>query len=149
MLDEMKTRHFFNNHDKQRIVSAIEEAEKLTSGEIRVHVESKAGEDIIARAKAVFESLGMAKTELHNGVLIYLATQDHKFAIIGDKGIDQKVPPGFWDDTKEKMQFRFKEGQFAEGVCLGIKLAGQRLAEYFPYQPGDVNELSNEISLGK
>lgn len=149
MWDEMKTRHFFNNHDKQRIISAIEEAEKLTSGEIRVHVESKAGEDIFARAKAVFESLGMAKTELHNGVLIYLATQDHKFAIIGDKGIDQKVPPGFWDDTKEKIQSRFKEGQFAEGVCVGIKLAGQCLAEYFPCQPGDVNELSNEISLGK
>jgi uncharacterized membrane protein len=144
-----KTRRFFNNREKQEIISAIERAEKLTSGEIRVHVESKAGDDVFARAKEVFENLGMAKTELHNGVLIYLAIQDRKFAIIGDKGIDQKVPPGFWDETKEQMQSRFKEGQFAEGVCLGIGLTGEHLAKYFPYQSGDVNELSNDISLGK
>ncbi len=144
-----KARQFFNNRDKQRIISAIEQAEKLTSGEIRVHVESKAGDNVLARAKEVFDSLGMANTAQHDGVLIYLAIKDRKFAIIGDKGIDQKVPPRFWDETKEKMQSRFKEGQFAEGVCLGIGLAGEHLAKYFPYQSGDINELSNDISVGE
>ena len=144
-----KTRRFFKNREKQRIITAIEQAEKLTSGEIRVHVESSAGEDVMGRAKEVFENLGMTKTALHDGVLIYLAIKDRKFAIIGDSGIDKAVPPGFWDDTKEKMQAFFKEGKFADGVCLGIELTGKHLAQYFPYQSGDVNELSNEISMGK
>jgi uncharacterized membrane protein len=149
MFHIFKTRRFFKTRDKQRILAAIEQAEKLTSGEIRVHVESKAGDDTIGRAKEIFESLGMTKTELHDGVLIYLAVKDRKFAIIGDRGIDKAVPPNFWDETKEKMQALFKENKFADGVCLGITMAGEHLAKYFPYQSGDVNELSNEISMGK
>ena len=111
-------------------------------------MESKAGADVLGRAKEVFEQLGMAKTALHDGVLIYLAIKDRKFAIIGDSGIDQVVPEGFWDDTKEKMQALFKESRFADGVCLGIELSGEHLAQYFPYASGDVNELSNDISMG-
>jgi uncharacterized membrane protein len=149
MFHVFKTRRFFKTRDKQRIIAAIEEAERLTSGEIRVHIESKAGDNVITRAKQVFESLGLTKTALRNGVLIYLAIDDRKFAIIGDRGIDQAVPPDFWDATKEKMQALFKTGQFAEGICLGITLTGEYLAKYFPYQSGDVNELSNEISMGK
>ncbi|HBF36737.1 MAG TPA: hypothetical protein DDW50_05395 [Firmicutes bacterium] len=149
MWHEFKTRRFFKNREKQKIITAIEQAEKLTSGEIRVHVESKVGKDVIGRAQEVFENLGMTNTALHDGVLIYLAIKDRKFAIIGDSGIDQAVPSGFWDDTKEKMQALFKKGKFADGVCLGIELTGKHLAQYFPYQSGDVNELSNEISMGK
>jgi uncharacterized membrane protein len=152
MIRIFKARRFFKTNDKQKIMTAIEQSEKLTSGEIRVHVESKVGnkvnDDVIGRAKEIFESLGMAKTELHNGVLIYLAVEDHKFAIIGDRGIDKVVPQNFWDETKEKMQALFKEGKFADGVCLGITLAGEHLAKYFPCQSGDVNELTNEISMG-
>jgi uncharacterized membrane protein len=157
MFDNLKTRQFFKNNEKQMIIAAIEKAEKLTSGEIRVHVESKVVNvvtggnnlnDAIGRAKEVFEKLGMAKTDLHNGVLIYLAVTDRKFAIIGDSGIDKAVPQNFWDETKEKMQALFKDGRFADGVCLGITLAGEHLANYFPYKSGDVNELSNEISMG-
>jgi uncharacterized membrane protein len=152
MIHIFKARRFFKTNDKQKIMTAIEKSERLTSGEIRVHVESKVRNnvaDVIGRAKEVFESLGMAKTELHNGVLIYLAVEDHKFAIIGDCGIDKVVPQDFWDETKEKMQALFKEGKFADGVCLGITLAGEHLAKYFPCQMGDVNELTNEISMGK
>ena len=149
MFEVFKARRFFKTRDKKRVITAIEEAERLTSGEIRVHVESEAGDDVIGRAKEVFANLGMIKTDLRNGVLIYLAIDDHKFAIIGDRGIDQAVPSNFWEETKEKMQTLFKAGQFAEGICLGIALAGEHLAKYFPCQSGDVNELSNEISLGK
>jgi uncharacterized membrane protein len=149
MFHIFKTRRFFNTREKKKIIAAIEQAEKLTSGEIRVHVESKAGDNVIHRAKEVFESLGMTKTALHDGVLIYLAEKDHKFAIIGDSGINNVVPENFWDETKEKMQVLFKEHKFADGVCLGIELTGEHLAKYFPCQAADVNELSNDISIGE
>jgi uncharacterized membrane protein len=144
-----KTRRFFKNQEKKRIIAAIEQAEKMTSGEIRVHVESKAGDDVLQRAQEVFTALAMTKTTLHDGVLIYLAIKDRKFAIIGDQGIDNVVPENFWDETKEKMQALFKESKFTEGVCLGIELTGEHMAKYFPCGAGDVNELSNDISIGK
>jgi uncharacterized membrane protein len=149
MIHIFRTRRFFRTREKKRIIAAIEQAEKLTSGEIRVHVESKAGDDVIRRAQEVFTSLGMAQTALHDGVLIYLAEKDRKFAIIGDSGINGVVPENFWDETKEKMQALFKERKFADGVCLGIELTGEHLVKYFPCQAGDVNELSNDISIGK
>lgn len=149
MIHIFKTRRFFKPHEKERIVAAIGQAEKTTSGEIRVHVESRSDKDAMIRAQEVYELLGMSNTQHHNGVLIYLAVKDRKFAIIGDHGIDKVVPKNFWDDVKEKMQVLFGEEKFVEGVCLGIELAGAHLAKYFPCQPGDVNELSNEISEGK
>lgn len=142
----LKTKQFFSNKEKEQIVAAIEEAEKRTSGEIRVHIESGSGKDPIVRAKEVFEKLGMVKTDLHNGVLIYLAAKERCFAIIGDRGIDRVVPANFWEETKEEMSRLFKNGRFTEGVCYGIKSVGEHLAVHFPYQRGDINELSNEIS---
>jgi uncharacterized membrane protein len=143
------TRSFFKAREKDEIIKAIAEAEKNTSGEIRVHVESHSGTDPVSRAKVVFQSLGMANTELHNGVLIYLAVKDRSFSIIGDAGIDRAVPPGFWDEAKIKMEQMFRLGQFKEGVTLGIRLAGENLARYFPCLPDDVNELPNTISEGR
>lgn len=145
----MFTRSFFNSHEKEEILKAIAEAEKNTSGEIRVHVESHSGPDPVSRAEAVFQTLGMANTELHNGVLIYLAVKDHKFAIIGDEGIYRAVPPGFWDETKSQMEALFREGRFKDGVVLGIRLAGENLARYFPCMADDVNELPDTISEGR
>ena len=129
-------------------MAAIHQAERETSGEIRVHVESTSGGDPLARAKEVFNRLGMARTALHNGVLIYLAVEDHKFAIIGDAGIDAVVPANFWEETKEAMGRQFREGHFAEGVCQGILSAGDHLQKNFPCQADDVNELPDEISEG-
>jgi uncharacterized membrane protein len=128
MIHIFKTRRFFKTREKKKIIAAIEQAEKHTSGEIRVHVESKAGNDVIQRAQEVFTALGMTKTTLHDGVLIYLAVKDRKFAIIGDSGINSMVPENFWDETKEKMQVLFKGHKFADGVCLGIERAGEHLA---------------------
>jgi uncharacterized membrane protein len=148
MFHIFKTRRFFSNKEKEKIIEAIRQAESLTSGEIRVHVESKSGKDPLLRAQEVFTSLGMTDTELRNGVMIYLAIKERKFAIIGDRGIDQVVPKNFWEETKDRMKALFKEGKFAEGICLGIASTGEHLAAYFPCQPGDINELSNEISEG-
>lgn len=91
----------------------------------------------------------MHKTKLRNGVLFYLAVEDRKFAILGDAGINQKVPADFWEDTKELVISKLKEGAFAEGLAAGIIKAGEQLKQHFPFKSDDVNELSNEISFGK
>jgi uncharacterized membrane protein len=100
------------------------------------------------RAVAVFEQLGMQRTAERNGVLIYLALESTQLAIIGDKGINEKVPSDFWDSTRDLMIKHFKEGQITTGLCAAISEAGAQLAAYFPYQDNDQNELSNDISFG-
>jgi uncharacterized membrane protein len=136
----------FNEDEQQLIRHAIERAEKNTSGEIRICVEKTCSEDPLNRAAGYFFKLEMEKTKLRNGVLIYLSTDDHKFAIIGDAGINQVVPPNFWDETKEAMLACFKEGNLAQGIITGIDRAGKKLQQYFPYQTGDKNELSDDIA---
>jgi len=142
-------KEFLTESDKKMIVDAIKEAELNTSGEIRVHIESRCKGNVLDRAAYVFKKLKMNKTKLRNGVLFYLAYKDRKFAILGDAGINRKVPENFWDDIKEKMAEKFKEGKFAEGIAEGIKESGIQLKKHFPYQSDDVNELSDEISFGK
>jgi uncharacterized membrane protein len=139
---------FITEADKKSIVDAIKEAELNTSGEIRVHIESSCKGDVLDRAAHLFKKLQMHKTEQRNGVLFYLAYKDRKFAILGDGGINRKVPENFWDMIKEKMTEKFKEGKFAEGLAEGIKESGVQLKTHFPYQSDDVNELSDEISFG-
>ena len=135
--------------EQQRIVDAIQEAEKATSGEIRVHVEPHcASVDPVARAVEVFATLGMHQTKLQNGVLFYLAHTDRKFAIVGDKGIDAVVPAGFWEQTKEVMRTQFATGNYVDGLRQGIAQAGQQLKQYFPYDgTTDTNELPDAISF--
>lgn len=140
---------FFTASDQEKIVQAIKEAELNTSGEVRVHIDKTCKEDVLDRAAYWFAKLDMHKTEQRNGVLFYLATSDRKFAIIGDAGINAKVPANFWDETKEIMLSHFKEGHFTEGLSEGIKMSGHQLKTHFPYQKDDVNELSDEISFGK
>jgi uncharacterized membrane protein len=141
-------KHLFTSSEKKQIVDAIAAAEILTSGEIRVHIEPKCRGYVLTRAATVFSKLEMHKTEKRNGVLIYLAYDDKRFAIIGDKGINEVVPADFWDATKEVMSKYFQQGQFQDGVIYGINKSASHLAKYFPHQTGDKNELSNEISEG-
>jgi len=145
----MRISDFFNKQEKENITLAIKESELNTSGEIRVHIEGKCREEVMDRAVYIFEKLGMHKTELRNGVLFYLAVNDHKFAILGDAGINQVVPDDFWDEIKKSMLDFFSEKQFSEGLSRGIKMAGEQLKNHFPYQKDDINELSDEISFGK
>ncbi|MDK2841619.1 MAG: hypothetical protein PWQ17_1124 [Anaerophaga sp.] len=138
----------FTEEQKAEIVNAIKEAELNTSGEIRVHIEKNCAEDVLDRAAFIFEKLKMHKTKLRNGVLFYLAVQDRKFAILGDAGINAKVPEGFWDNIKETMLNHFKNGEFTRGLSEGIKMTGEQLKKHFPWKSDDVNELSDEISFG-
>jgi uncharacterized membrane protein len=140
----------FSKSDKETIVNAIKAAELSTSGEIQVHIESRCKGDVLDRAAEVFETLKMHQTAERNGVLFYLAVEDHLFAIIGDVGINQKVPTNFWEQIKEEMLLYFKKGDFVTGLKTGIEMSGQQLKHHFPYdQEGDINELSDEISFGK
>jgi len=145
----MKASTFFTKEQQAAILAAVKEAEEATSGEVRVHIETRCTEDVLDRAAWIFDKLGMKNTELRNGVLFYLAVKDRKFAVIGDAGINAKVPEGFWNDVKELLLSQFREGKFTEGLREGIILAGQHLKEHFPHQDDDVNELPDEISFDK
>ena len=135
-----------NREEDQRVVEAIRQAERNTSGEIKVHIENRCKGDVEQRSLFIFEKLKLNETQLHNGVLIYLAIKDHKFAILGDKGINDMVEDSFWNDVKDLMQNQFKEGRFAEGLEQGIMRCGEKLKAYFPYQSDDINEIPDDIS---
>ena len=143
-----KVEEFLSQEDESAVVEAIRKAEKNTSGEIRVHIEKTTSKAPFDRALEVFHLLKMDETELKNGVLIYLAVADRKFVICGDKGINDLVPTDFWDTTKTAMANHFKSGNFKQGLVDGITKAGEQLQKYFPFEEGDINELSNEISKG-
>lgn len=145
----MNVQKYFTAENKLQIANAIRVAELNTSGEIRIHIEKYCKGDALDQAAYVFGKLEMHKTQLRNGVLFYLAIEDHKFAILGDAGINQKVPGDFWERTKETVLSKFKEGNITEGLTSGILMAGEQLKEHFPYVKGDKNELSNDISFGK
>lgn len=138
----------FNKQEQAQIIEAIKQAELQTSGEIRVHVEPKCKTEPVECAKEIFVKLNMHATELKNGVLFYLAYKDKKFVVIGDSGIHEKVTDAFWDEERDILQSHFKENKFAEGLCLAIQKAGEKLNTYFPRQHNDSNELSNDISFG-
>ena len=143
-----KVEDFLTQEEENEIVEAIRVSETATSGEIRVHIERKTSVDAFERAMEVFHLLKMDETVLKNGVLIYLAIDDHSFVICGDKGINDVVSNDFWDCTKDIMLTHFKNGNFKQGLIDGILRAGEQLKKYFPYEDGDKNELSNEISKG-
>lgn len=139
---------FLSTADEQEIVQAILSAEKKTSGEIRVHIEAHTRLDHFDRAKEVFHLLKMDNTKDENGVIIYIAVNDRKFAIYGDCGIDGVVPENFWKTTKDVIEAQFKNENFKEGIIDGVLMAGKELETYFPWQHGDTNELNNEVSKG-
>lgn len=145
----MSPKEFLGKENEILITKAIENAEHQTSGEIRVHIESKCRGEVLDRAAWLFKKLKMHETKDRNGVLIYLSINDRKFAIIGDAGINKVVPEGFWNDIKEMMIDHFKKGEFAVGLVEGIEKTGEHLKQYFPWQENDVNELSDEISYGQ
>lgn len=142
-------KYFFTEQQQRQIEQAIRDAELDTSGEVRVHLENSCKGDVLDRAAYIFKQLNMHRTQLRNGVLFFPSVQDHKFAILGDMGINQKVPPTFWDEIKEMMAAKFREGEFAPGLTEGILQTGKHLKKHFPYQSDDVNELADEISFGK
>lgn len=143
-----KVEVFLTKQEEQEIIEAIRVAEQNTSGEIRVHIEASTDKEHYERALEVFHLLKMYNTKDENGVLIYVAVQDKKFVIYGDKGINKVVPKNFWNATKDSIQNHFKKGNFKQGIVDGVLKAGEELKAHFPWQIDDENELSNEISKG-
>tara|TARA_B100000963_G_C22579425_1_gene650101 strand:+ start:941 stop:1369 length:429 start_codon:yes stop_codon:yes gene_type:complete len=140
---------FLSSDDELAIVQAIQEAEKKTSGEIRVHIEKKCPKkDPIKRAINLFQKLGMHKTNLRNGVIVYVATEDHLLAIWGDEGIHAKVGQEFWESTLVTLQEDFKTNQIKNGLTKALLDIGEKLQQHFPYQKDDKNELDDSISYG-
>lgn len=144
-----QTEDFLSAGEEQDIINAIQQAEKNTSGEIRVHIENHSEKPPLERAQEVFFQLGMDATQARNGVLFYVGVNDHTFAIIGDEGIDKVVENDFWDCTKDIVISHFKEKRYKQGLVEGVLRAGDRLQRYFPYSSDtDKNELSDTISKG-
>lgn len=139
----------FTKKEIEELKQAIADAEKNSSAEIKVHIESSCNEDVYERAVNIFNKLEMFKTKLRNGVLIYLAIDSKHFAIIGDIGINDKVGETFWVEIKNKAIECFKDNRYTDGLIIAIKESGIALKEHFPYETDDVNELSDDISFGK
>lgn len=143
----MKAKDYFTQERLTALDKVIKAAEKKTSGEVRLYVEDRCKEDVLDHAAFLFGKLDMHKTELRNGVLFYLAMQDHKFAILGDGGINAKVGDDFWKHIKDEMRALFVKGEFSEGLEKGISMAGTALSTHFLYQKDDKNELSDDIII--
>ena len=139
---------FLSPREEEEIIEAIRKAELKTSGEIRVHIECHHEKKAYARSQQIFRFLKMDNTRLQNGVLIYIAVDDHEFAIYGDKGIHEKVKFKFWETSKTVMESHFKKGYYKVGIIKCVEQIGEQLEHFFPWSPYDDNELSNEISKG-
>lgn len=141
-----RRKSYLSAEAEAQIVAAISAVESHTRAEIRVHLASRTREDVYGEAVKVFKRLGMHRTELRNGVLIYVVPTEKKFAIVGDLGIHEKVKESFWVTVKDVMTRAFAEETLEAGIIKGIELAGAKLAEYFPSGGHNPNEISNEIS---
>ena len=141
-------RTFMTEADLEAVARAVAEAEASTSGEIRVHLDARCAGDAMARAVERFERLGMTRTWLRNGVLIYLAIGDRKLAVIGDAGVHERVPPDYWQRLTETLVRHFREGRRRDGLVAAVRDVGETLRRHFPRAPDDRNELSDEVSLG-
>jgi uncharacterized membrane protein len=141
-----KVGDFLNASQEQAIIEAIRQAEMLTSGEIRVHLESECSEPV-KRAQELFHLLKMDNTKEENGILFYVSIDDKKFALVGDRGIHARVGDDFWSSVRDEVLSRFRESEFQNGLIAGIELVGKKLAAYFPWEVDDTNELSDEISV--
>ena len=138
---------FLNKKEVKDLAAIISEAELLTSGEIRLHLEEKCNIDTEARALEVFYSLNMGNTKLKNAVLIYISYGDQKFAICGDEGIHENVSNRFWKSLRNSLRRSFEKKDFFKGISITIMECGRQLRTYFPYQHDDINELDNHVTF--
>ena len=138
---------FIPSEGQRRIADAITAAERHTTGEICVHVTPRCRGDVVKRAKKTFNRLHLYTTKRRYAVLIFVAYDDRKFAILGDTGINDVVPEGFWDGEVKELGLYLKAGRPVDGICAIIARLGDRLSEYFPGERDDENELSNEVTF--
>lgn len=140
-------KNILSKTDQQEIINAINQAEGKTSGEIRIHIENQNNKPPLERAKKVFYLLGIDKTQKQNGILFFVCLKSKSLAIIGDKGINEKVPAEFWEQTKNTVLEKFKQGEFKKGLILGIEQTANQLEQFFPLEKENINELTNSISI--
>jgi uncharacterized membrane protein len=138
-----------SKEEEKKIIEAIRSAEGQTSGEIRVHIQKTLTLPVYEEAAKVFLKLGMNRTDLKNGVLLFIVPNKKQFAILGDSGINQLVPEHFWADCKDIIHSHFSKGQFSEGICNTLSKIGEKLAHFFPLSKDDINELSDEITYSE
>lgn len=143
-----KAEQFFSSDDVARIVAAIREAEAGTSGEIRIHLQRLCPGDPLALASKEFVKSGMEATACRNGVILFIATEDRRFAIYGDQGIHAKVGDDYWAAIRDALAADFARGEFCEGVCHAIAEIGRVLKTAFPRECNDVNELPDAPLFG-
>lgn len=142
---------FFTAEEKQQIIEAVRNAERRTSGEVRVFVESRCSYmDAIDRAIEIFARLKMFETDDRNAVLVYVALKDKQLAVFGDEGIHKKLGNDYWNNEVRKMISRFNKENYAEGIKEVVKDIGEALVTYFPFNNDtDKNELPDDIVFGK
>ncbi|MGN6195553.1 MAG: TPM domain-containing protein [Ginsengibacter sp.] len=142
---------FFSPEENEKIVQSIQEAERQTSGEIRIFIESRCKYvDALDRATEIFNNLQMGKTELRNGVLFYLAVKDKQLAIFADKGIHEATGDTYWQNAVKHIISVFSKDSLVAGITTSIQMIGAALKENFPYDKDvDKNELPDEIVFGK
>lgn len=133
--------------DLEAVTQAIAAAEARTSAEIRVHLDHRCPGDAMPRAVAVFERLGMHRTAARHGVLIYVSVGDHKLAVLGDQGIHERVGQAYWERLVDAVLAHFREQRPRDGLLHAVAEVGAVLARHFPRRPGDVNELSDQVSI--
>jgi len=144
-----RKKKFFSPEEQGLIVAAIQNAERSTSGEVRVYVESRCSYmDALDRAVEIFAQMGMQATEERNGVLVYVAIKDHQLAVFGDEGIHRKVGNEYWNREVMKMLKDFNRDDYAKGIAGCVEDIGRALQQHFPYTDKDKNELSDEIVFG-
>ena len=144
----MKTKSFFSQLDHDRMVAAIVEAEQHTSGEIRVYVSHCAVRDVRAAAIRQFHKLGLHQTKHRNAVLMFVAPKSQNFFVVGDEGVHAKGGDTFWQRVAAEMQERFRQARYTDGILHGIGAAGKLLAEHYPRDRADRNELPDSVVEG-
>jgi uncharacterized membrane protein len=141
-------RGFLSAADLDTVAAAVTAAEARTAAEIRVHLDHSCPGDPMARAVAIFERLGMHRTDLRAGVLVYVAVTDRKLAVIGDAGIHARVGQAYWDSLVARILGHLRDERPRDGLIDAVGEVGASLAAYFPRRPDDRNELSDRVSLG-
>ncbi len=148
-MEPLTAEELLNEQEQERVHAAIRAAELRTSGEIRVHIDDSIVDEVMDHAAFIFQELDMHRTAERNGVLIYVSAAQRRAAVIGDAGINSKLPHGYWNATLGVVLDRFREGRYADGLCAGIERLAEQLEQHFPRKSDDRNELSDQISYGR
>ena len=141
----MRTRHFLDAVDRDKVILAITKAEERTTGEIFVFVSQKNVADALVEATRCFKKLKMDRNALHNGILIFVAPRSHSFAVVGDTAVHARCGESFWNEVVEAMRPRLRQGEFTGALLHGIERVGSLLADHFPAASGDTKHPSGGV----